>query len=250
MKLKMVFAATMLACSSAVWAGDLTLTTKTTGQVKDQSTTYMTSTAFRTNSPGFGMDVMTDLQKGITYVIDHKTKTIRYTKLADVPGLAAFMASHAPKGKGPAGFNAGMNDLYGDPAIFKVENTGSETVMGRSCKKTRITSGKLVWEYSMDPALRSPIDSATMLKVSKGGYAALASYPKMAKVMSNLMEATSKLNGVALKTKMAGYNGVINNEVTSVSQSPIPAATFALPAGYTMSDQIAESEKAVAARQH
>ncbi|HSY48787.1 MAG TPA: DUF4412 domain-containing protein [Thermoanaerobaculia bacterium] len=250
MKLKMIMSVLMMACCSALWAGDMTITSKTSGAASALSTTYITSTATRTNSPGLGFDVMTDLQKGITYTINHKAKTIKFTKLADIPAFVTFMAAHTPQSKGMDEMNARMNDLYGDPSIFKVESSGTETVMGRSCKKTKITSGSLVWEYSMDTSLRSPIDSATMLKMTQAGYAGLSSHPKMARIMKNLTEAAAKLNGVALKTRMSGYNGETDNEVTAVSQSPIPASTFALPAGYTMTDQIAESEKMMMAHQH
>ena len=47
---------------------------------------------------------------------------------------------------------------------------------------------------------------------------------------------------------MSGYNGDTYMEVTSISQSSIPASTFLLPAGYAMKDQIADTEKALAAR--
>ncbi|HXH39258.1 MAG TPA: DUF4412 domain-containing protein [Thermoanaerobaculia bacterium] len=250
MKLNIAMAIVMLASGSALRAGDMTITSKTSGTATAVSTTYITSTATRTNSPGLGFDVLTDFQKGITYTINHKAKTIKYTKLADLPAFTAFIAEHTPKSKGMDEMNARMNDLYGDPSIFKVESSGTETVMGRSCKKTKITSGSLVWEYSMDTSLRSPIDAATMLKLTQAGYAGMASHPKMAKIMKNLTEAAAKLNGVALKTRMSGYNGEIDNEVTALSQSPIPASTFVLPAGYTMTDQIAESEKAMMAHRH
>ena len=250
MKLKMTMAVLMLACCSALWAGDMTITSKTSGSTSALSTTYITSTATRSNSPSLGFDVVTDFQKGITYTINHKAKTIKFMKLADLPAFATFVAAHTPKGKGMDEMNARMNDIYGDPSIFKVESSGTETVMGRLCKKTRITSGSLVWEYSMDTSIHSPIDSATMLKMTQASYVGMASHPKMAKIMKNLMEAASKLNGVALKTRMSGYNGETDNEVTALSQSPIPASTFALPAGYTMTDQIAETEKAMMAHQH
>lgn len=251
MKSKMILAAVMMACSSgAVMASDLTMSTKTSarGEAPVLSTSYMTSTAGRTNSPGLKMDIVQDYQKGITYIINNEAKTITYIKLADLPGFGAFVAAHTPKSKQMAGFNAGINDLYGDPAVFKVENSGTETVMGRSCTKTRITSGNLVWEYSMDRSLRLPIDPATVLKMTRASYGSLAQYPKAAKIMSNMMEATSKLVGVALKTRMSGYNGETVTEVTSVSSNAIPASIFALPAGYTMKDQIAESKKAMEAK--
>ncbi len=54
--------------------------------------------------------------------------------------------------------------------------------------------------------------------------------------MNNFIEATSKLQGVARKIRMTGYNGELDSEVTSVSQVAIPASTLALPVGYAMKD--------------
>jgi len=141
-----------------------------------------------------------------------------------------------------------MNDMYGDPAVFKVESIGKETVLGRSCNKTRITSGSLVWEYCVDPSLKSPVDAASMARFTAAGYSGLSAYPRSSRIMSNLLTAASNLKGVALKTHMSGYNGDTYMEVTSISQSSIPASTFLLPAGYAMKDQIADTEKALAAR--
>jgi hypothetical protein len=245
-----VFTAATLFLASTLTAGDLTITTKTSGQVSGNTTTYMTSNAMRSNDQLARFDIVTVFKNGVTYHINHKDKTISFTKVADVAGLVEAMNANQPKGKGMAEFNAGMNDLYGDPSIFKVESVGKDTVIGRACNKTRITSGKLVWEYCVDPTLRSPIDPAAMLKMTNASYAGLASHPKMAKVMSNLMEATAKLNGVALRTRMSGYATDVLSEVTSISQSPIPASAFTLPPGYTMKDQIAETKKQLAAHHH
>lgn len=250
MKSAAIGAATLFLVSSILSAGDLTITAKTSGQVAGNSTTYMTANAMRTNDQLARFDIVTDFKTGVTYHINHKDKSISFTKVADVAGLVEAMNANQPKGKGMAEFNAGMNDLYGDPSIFKVENVGTDTVIGRRCNKTRITSGKLVWEYCVDPTLRSPIDPASMVKMTSASYAGLAAHPKMAKVMSNLMEATAKLNGVALRTRMSGYANDILTEVTSISQSPIPASTFVLPAGYAMKDQIAETKKQLAAHHH
>ncbi len=250
MKSIIIVATALLLAAPLVSAADLTITTKVSGSINSVTTTYMTANATRSNDAQTSFDVLTDLQKGITYNINHKAKTINFTKWADAPSLVEAMNANQPKGKGMAQFNAGMNDLYGDPAIFKVESIGKDTVIGRSCNKTRITSGKLVWEICMDPTLRSPIDPAVMLKATKMGYASLAAYPNMAKVMNNLNDAMAKLQGVALKTKMSGYNTDTFMEVTSISQGSIPAATFALPPGYTMKDQIAETKKQLAARHH
>jgi hypothetical protein len=250
MKSAVFTAATLFLATSTLTAGDLTITSKTSGQVNGNTTTYMTSTVMRSNDQLARFDIVTDFKNGVTYHINHKDKTISFTKVGDVASLVEAMNANQPKGKGMAEFNAGMNDLYGDPSTFKVENVGRDTVIGRACNKTRITSGKLVWEYCVDPTLRSPIDPASMMKMTNASYASLAGHPKMAKVMSNLMEATAKLNGVALRTRMSGYANDILTEVTSISQSPIPASAFTLPAGYTMRDQIADTKKQLAAHHH
>jgi hypothetical protein len=234
--------------ASVLCAQDLTMVVKVTGNLKSQSTSYMTGNATRTNDSTTGYDVLIDYQKGITYVINHKARTISFTRAADLPGLAAFQKAHMPGGKGIDEMNARMNEMYGDAAIFKVESTGTETVLGHSCKKTRITSGKLVWEYSADPSLKSPVDPAVTARLTAASYGGLGAYPQMAKIMTNMLNATGNIKGVPLKTHMSGFNGDTYMEVTSINQGSIPASMFVLPAGYAMKDQIAETEKAMTAR--
>lgn len=235
-----------LSVSSTLWAADLTMTTKTSGTVKDQSTSYISSNWMRTNSPGYGIDVLTDIQKGIRYTIVHKTKTIRFTKLDD---LAAAAKATGPHGQGEQ-MEAAMKNMYGDPAIFKVESTGKETVMGRSCANTRVTSGNLVWEFCVDPTLHSPVSPAMYLKLTNSSYSGMSQYPTLAKIMSNLTGAMAKLDGLPLKMKMSGFGGERVSEVTSVTQGALPASTFALPAGYTMVDALAERAKAMNRSRH
>jgi len=236
----------LLSCATVLSAQDLTMVTKTRvgtteNNLKSQSTTYMTTNSSRTNDSTNGIDILIDYQKGITYSINHKARTISFTKASDLPGLVAYMKAHAPKGMDA--FNARMNDMYGDPAIFKVESLGKEILLGRSCNKVRITSGNQIMEYSLDPSLKSPVDPARMAQVAGSNYFRLAGYPRAAKVMTNLMTATANLKGVALKIHSSG---VMDMEVTSISQGSIPASTFVLPAGYAMKDQIAETEKRMA----
>jgi hypothetical protein len=251
MSTRATIATVLFLSASAVSAADLTIVSKISGSMNSTVTTYMTANATRSNDNVAHADSITDFRNGIIYHISHKTKTIVFTKMADVPALIEAMKARQPAGgKGMAEFNAGMNNVYGDPSIFKVESVGRDTVIGRSCNKTRITSGNLVWEYCIDPTLRSPIDPASMLKATKAAYAGLSAYPSMARIMNNLSEATSKLNGVPLKTHMSGYNGDTFIEVTSIATGSIPASTFALPAGYTMKDQIALTRKSLEASHH
>jgi hypothetical protein len=240
--------AILLLSTTVLSAQDLTMTTKTTvgaagSSFKSLATTYMTTNTSRTNDKGHDIDIVIDYQKGITYSINHKARTITFTKSSDLPGLAAYMKEHAPKGM--EAFSARMNDMYGDPAIFKVENIGKETVIGRSCNKVRITVGNQIWEFSVDPSLKSPVDAASMARLAEGRYSALAPYPRAAKVMANMATAMANLKGVILKMHEPG---LMDMEVTSISQGSIPASTFVLPAGYAMKDQIAETEKRMAAR--
>ena len=238
----------LLSCTAVLSAQDLTMVTKTRvgtteNNLMSQSTTYMTANTSRTNDSTNGIDILIDYQKGITYSINHKARTISFTKVSDLPGLVAYMKAHASAGKGMDAFNARMNDMYGDPAIFKVESIGKEILLGRSCNKVRITSGNQIMEYSVDPSLKSPVDPARMAQVAGADYFQLAGYPRAAKVMANMMTATANLKGVALKIH---ESGVIDMEVTSIKQGSIPASTFVLPIGYAMKDRVAETEKRMA----
>lgn len=237
-------AASILLSTAALFASDLTITYKVSGKAGGVETQYMSASVMRTNNETSHTDTMLDFQKGMIYTIKHKDKTIESMKLDDLAGLMDSMASQMP-----AGMEAMMGQMFGDPANFQVVETGKDTVLNRPCNKVTITVGKIVQELSLDPTLKNPISAANMVRFARTMAAMMARVPMMAKMMSRMMEAKGKLTGVELKSHMTGIMGMdVTKEATALSQDPIPASAWALPAGYAMKDMAAEMRKQMSGR--
>jgi hypothetical protein len=122
--------------------------------------------------------------------------------------------------------------MFGDVTDVKVEQLGADTVMGRPCKKVRITLGKMIEEMSVDPTLQVPVKdyakAMTMLNRMPGQAGTL---------FKRIYEETARLKGVPLRTHITGLMGMdMTTEATAVSTAAIPDATWVLPADYTMKD--------------
>ena len=72
MKSAIIVATTLFLAAPLVSAADLTITTKVSGSISSVTTTYMTANATRSNVAKTSFDVLTDLQNGITYNINHQ----------------------------------------------------------------------------------------------------------------------------------------------------------------------------------
>jgi len=122
--------------------------------------------------------------------------------------------------------------MFGDVSEVKVEPLGPDTVMGRPCKKVRITLGKMVEELSVDPSLQVPIkDYAKAMSM-------LNRMPGQAGLLfKRVYEETARLKGVPLRTHITGLMGMdLTTEATAVSTARIPDSTWTLPSDYTMKD--------------
>ena len=219
-------------------AGDLTVTfnSKGKGPMGTKSdgieTHYYSSKFQRVNNAGSKIDSLVDYQSFTTYTINHGKKLIQKMTLDDAMAAMESMQAQMPEGLG-----AMMGSFFGDPNNFKVEELGKETVIGRSCKKCRITVGKMTFESSNDPTLMPPIPPASFAKMMKARGALSAAAGPMGKSMTRLYEEMSKLKGLALKTDMKGLMGInVSTEATQVVEGPIPASTFELPTGYKTED--------------
>jgi hypothetical protein len=216
---------------ASLFGGDLTITSQVTGKgalAKDGSQVqFMSANRIRINHSGSKMDSLMDFNQEAMYSIDHGKKVV--TRLAFKDLMDSMQAMEEQM--------AGMPEMvtkmmFGDASEVKVEQLGPDTVLGRPCKKVRITLGKLVQELSLDPSLQYPIrdyaKSMAMLNRVPGPTGAL---------FKRLYQETSKLKGVPLRTRMSGLMGMdVTTEATAISTSAIPEATWALPAGYTQKD--------------
>lgn len=229
---------TLMACvASAVLsvtilgAGDLTISSQVTGKgalAKDGTQVqYLSASRMRINQAGTKIDSLVDYGQEAIYSIDHGKQVVTKLTFKDMQESMQALEDQM----------AGMPEMvtkmmFGDISEVKVEQLGADTVMGRSCKKVRITLGKMVEELSLDPTLQFPVKdygkAMAMLNRMPGQAGAL---------FKRLYEETAKLKGVPLRTRITGLMGMdITTEATSVSTAPIPEATWALPPDYTLKD--------------
>jgi hypothetical protein len=181
----------------------------------------------RVNHAGSKMDSFVDYGHEVIYTIDHNKKVITKLTFKDMQDAMQAMEDQM----------AGMPEMvtkmmFGDVTDVKVEQLGADTVMGRPCKKVRITLGKMIEEMSVDPTLQVPVKdyakAMTMLNRMPGQAGTL---------FKRIYEETARLKGVPLRTHITGLMGMdMTTEATAVSTAAIPDATWVLPADYTMKD--------------
>lgn len=233
-----------IALSAAnLFAGDLTITSQVTGKgamAKDGSQVqYLSATRMRVNHTGSKIDTLVDYGQESIYSIDHGKKVITKFTFKDMQEMMQALEEQM----------AGMPEMvtkmmYGDVSNVKVEQLGADTVMGRPCKKVRITLGKMVEELSIDPTLQFPIKdyakSMAMLNRAPG---------PMGTLFKRVYQETAKLKGVPLRTRITGLMGMdVTTEATAIASTPIPDSAWALPSSYAMKDGGKEMKESLKGR--
>ena len=230
----------LLVASSSAWllAGDLTITFKANtkgsfGRTTEGIQTSYYSTSFHKEvNETTKTDTLVDYDKGIIYTIQHKDKKIEMITFED---LAAVAEASAKQLEQLPDFMKGMMG-GGDPGEMKVEQTGTDTVAGRPCKKYKLTMGKMVDELSVDPTLKPPVNPAAYAKFMK--LRGIGMPGATGTTMKKLYEELGKLKGLPLKTHLTGLMGMDSvTEAAEVKEADIPASVFTLPAGYKTEDQ-------------
>ncbi|WP_306590392.1 DUF4412 domain-containing protein [Geothrix sp. 21YS21S-4] len=229
---KLVVLALSSALAIASLSGaDLTITSQVTGKgalAKDGSQVqYLSPTRIRVNHAGSKSDTLVDYGKETIYAIDHDKKTITRFTFQDLQEAMQSLETQM----------AGMPEMvtkmmFGDVSEVKVEQLGSDTILGRPCKKVRITLGKMVEELSVDPSLQFPVKDYAkamgMLNRAPG---------PMGVLFKRVYQETAKLKGVPLRTRITGLMGTdLTTEATAIATTPIAEGVWALPAGYAQKD--------------
>jgi hypothetical protein len=232
MKALVRLALLLLSASLSVLAADLTLTMTSTGKGNEgEQTQYWSSKFMRTNHGATQIDSMVDFEKGVSYTINHKKKIIQRISWDD---LEASMAAMSEKMKDMPAFVQKM--MGGGDATVTAEEQGSETILGRNCKKWKITMGKMIIESSNDPSLKPPVPAVSYKRFLKlkntmgqmGGNSA---------GMLKLGEELAKVQGIALRTHtVLPMVGDLTSVATALKEGPIPASTFSLPEDYKVED--------------
>jgi hypothetical protein len=222
----------LLLASLSAWAADLTLTMTGTGKGHEgEQTQYWSSKFMRINHAASQVDTMVDFEKGITYTINHKKKVLQRMSWDD---LEASMEAMAEKMKDLPAFAQKL--MGGGDATVTAEEQGSETILGRKCKKWKVTMGKMVIESSNDPSLKPPVPAGSYKRFLKFKNA-IGQMGGNSAGMLKLGEELAKVQGIALRSRtVLPIVGEFSSVATALKEGAIPASTFALPEDYKVED--------------
>jgi len=213
-------------------AGDLTVTMASTGRGNVGKQTHLWSAKYmRINHPEGQRDTLVDFGQGVHYTIDHKKKVIQKMSWED---LEVAMEGMAEKMKNLPAFAQKL--MGGGEAQVTVEEQGSETILGRKCKKWKITMGSTVMESSNDPSLKPPMPVGSYKRFLRLQHA-IGQLGPGASSMLKLGEELAKVQGIALRThSVLPIVGDLTSVATELKEGPIPESAFALPEGYKLED--------------
>ncbi|GLH69531.1 hypothetical protein GETHPA_10640 [Geothrix rubra] len=223
--------------------GDLTITSHVTGKGRfakeGTQVQYVDATRMRMNQEGARTDTLVDYGHEVFYTIDHTKKVVTKVTFKDMQEAMQAMEDQM----------AAMPEMvtrmmFGDTTEVKVEQLGADSVLGRPCRKVRVSIGKMVEELSLDPSLQFPIrdyaKAMSMMNRMPGGMGAM---------FKRLYQAIGQLKGVPLRTHVTGLMGMdMTTEATAVSTAPIPGSVWALPAGYKEVDGGKEMKESMKGR--
>jgi len=148
--------------------------------------------------------------------------------------MAAFVDKAFSKLEGlPAFARKAMGGEVGVIAVNK--GAATRKIAGYDCTQYTLSMGPdMVFDLWVAPALEMPVQ---LVDAQKATFAAMGPAGRRFVAMFDEMK---KIKGVALATgmnyKVVGRKVDSLTEATEVKRGPIPASTFAIPAGYKMRD--------------
>lgn len=215
--------------AAATSAADLTIISAVKmGDNTSTSTQYLTAERARTVSGDF--DTIVDYATGRIVTIDHRKKEYTETTVAE---MAAFMQQTMAQMENMPGFmRKAMGGSVGPITVNK--GTATRSIAGYTCTQYTLSMGPdFVFDLWVTPALEMP---PQLLESQKAQYAAMGPAGRRFVAMFDEMK---KIKGVALAMgthyKMLKKVDTLS-EATEVRTTPIPATTFAMPAGYKKKD--------------
>lgn len=222
----------VLFASLSALAADLTLTMTGIGKGHEGvQTQYWSSKYMRINHGASQVDSLVDFEKGVTYTINHKKKLIQQMSWDD---LEVALEGMAEKMKDMPAF--ALKLMGGGDTTVTTEEQGMETILGRKCKKWKITMGKTIMESSNDPSLKPPIPAASYKRFLRLQNA-IGQMGPGASGLLKFGEELAKIQGIALRSHTSlPIVGEFGSVATALKEGPIAASTFNLPEDYKVED--------------
>ena len=233
------FAATGTA-SVACMADDLTVVSNVTtnGQPGGTQTSYISSDHIR-HSESKGNDVIIDLKNATMTNIDGKKKTYYVMTKQDMETMQAAMAARMndPKMKQAMAMMQGMSSSVASST--EVKKTGvTRKVAGYACEEWLITMGGMMsMTECVTNDFKYPVQSWAALSDFQESMRKSMSFGPSAKSGADYAEKMKSIKGFPVASTTTVDAGVMKTttatEVTDVSRTAIPAATWDVPAGFT-----------------
>ncbi len=220
---------------SLLSAQDVTLTNTTTANGREiQARQYMSATLGMRAGTAQGDEVILRVDQKKIYFIHPRQKTYSEMTFDDVQKMAA--AATTAKNDLPPEAAAQMKKMMGggtgggEVTVTHVPGAG-ETIAGYATEKYHVTMGSIMeGDLWAAPALAMPPVFYDAMR------AVTPSNPVFD--MKKIYAEYRKIKGTPLKSitimKMMGQSMTSTTVVTTVDRSPIPAETFAVPAGYKL----------------
>ena len=232
--MRMIPAAVVATLLSAVslLAADLTLTQTSTGWGHEGEQTQLWSSRFmRINQPDSRLDFLVDFTQGVSYNIDHNKKLIEKMSWDDLE-LAAEAYVEKMKKLPPIV----LKMVSVSDATVTVVEQGSESLLGRECRKWKITMGPMIIETSNDPSIQPPMPASPYQRFVRL-HTALGQLQPDPALARKAGEELSKVQGIALNYRIAlPLAGQMSMTTTRLEEGPIPPSAFELPADYQVED--------------
>jgi hypothetical protein len=212
-------------------AADLTLTqTCSSRGHKEEQTQIWSSQFMRINHPESQVDFLVDFQQGMSYGIDHKKKLIQKMNWDDLE-LAAKVSGERLKRLPPFVLKAmGLNDAV------RVEDQGTEVLLGHECRRWKISLGPMIIETSNDPSVHPPVDAIPYQRFLRL-QALLGQLQPAATSTVKMGEELANVQGLALNYCIVlPVVGPTTTTTTRIEEGPIPPTAFELPTDYQVED--------------
>jgi hypothetical protein len=236
--------------AAPVFAEDLTLVFKTTGQGSTgTSTQYYSSEWMRTTNGDH--DTLIEYGPGRIVTIDHKKKEYSEITLAEMEAAMKQAAAKMEEANAkmqqqmaslPPEMRQKMEQMMGGAASsVTVTKGGTREVAGYPCQDYTMAMGQMMTtKLCATTALRFPAPNVDYRKFASlaGAGAAMANNP-MFKGMGKMADEMKKIEGLTIaettSVKVMGRSMDSSKEATEIKKGPIPASTFdvaALTNGY------------------
>lgn len=225
-------------------ADDLTVVSivTTNGQPSGTETRYISSDHIRTSSAQ-GTDVIIDLKSGVMTNINGKNKTYYTVTKQDMDSMSAKMTERMndPKMKQAMAMMQGMSSSMSSTA--EVKKTGvTRKVAGYACEEWMITMGSMMTiKECVTSDLKYPVQSwEALAEFSESMRKSMSGFGPSAKAGADFAEKMKSIKGFPVATSTIVDAGIAKtastSEVTDVRRTPIVAATWDVPAGFTKVD--------------